>query len=72
MGAIDLRGVEQSQLSLYSARSLQLRVQSERLAQRANLYLALGGNFEATPTGTTGAGDIAHAGNVDAQPVPAK
>jgi NodT family efflux transporter outer membrane factor (OMF) lipoprotein len=46
VGAIDLRGVEQNQLALYSARSARLRVQSERLAQRVNLYLALGGGFD--------------------------
>ena len=46
VGAIDLRTVEQSQLALYSARTARLRVQSERLAQRVNLYLALGGGFD--------------------------
>jgi outer membrane protein TolC len=43
---VDLRTVEQSQLSLYAARTSRLRVQSEQLAQRANLYLALGGAVE--------------------------
>ena len=33
-------------LALYTARMSQLRVQAERLAQRANLYLALGGGFD--------------------------
>ncbi len=46
VGTIDLRGVEQSQLAVYSARSSRVRVQSERLAQRVNLYLALGGGFD--------------------------
>ncbi len=46
IGTIDLRPVEQSQLALYSARTTKLRVQSERLAQRVNLYLALGGGFD--------------------------
>ena len=46
VGSVDLRSVEQNQLALYSARSLRLRVQSERLAQRVNLYLALGGGFD--------------------------
>ena len=53
IGKIDLRVVEQRQLALYAARTTQLRVQAERLAQRANLYLALGGGFDAaqaTPT----------------------
>jgi len=43
VGTADLRTVEQSQLALYAARTSRLRVQSEQLAQRANLYLALGG-----------------------------
>jgi NodT family efflux transporter outer membrane factor (OMF) lipoprotein len=43
VGSADLRTVEQSQLSLYAARTSRLRVQSEQLAQRTNLYLALGG-----------------------------
>lgn len=45
IGKVDLRAVEQRQLALYGARSAHLRVQTERLAQRANLYLALGGDF---------------------------
>jgi outer membrane protein, multidrug efflux system len=47
VGRVDLRVVEQRQLALTSARSAHLRVQTDRLAQRANLYLALGGAFEA-------------------------
>lgn len=46
VGSVDLRAVEQAQLALYSARLGLLRVQTERLAQRVNLYLALGGSFE--------------------------
>jgi len=46
VGSTDLRAVEQSQLALYSARIGLLRVQTERLAQRVNLHLALGGGFE--------------------------
>jgi outer membrane protein TolC len=46
VGSIDLRAVEQRQLALYSARTSQLRVQSEQRAQRVNLHLALGGSFE--------------------------
>ena len=46
VGSVDLRTVEQSQLALYSARLSLLRVQTERLAQRVNLYLALGGGFD--------------------------
>ena len=46
VGKIDLRSVEQRQLALVSARSVLLRVQTDRLVQRANLYLALGGGFD--------------------------
>lgn len=46
VGKVDLRAVEKRQLALYSARTAHLRVQTDRLAQRANLYLALGGGFE--------------------------
>jgi NodT family efflux transporter outer membrane factor (OMF) lipoprotein len=46
VGNIDLRTVQQQQLSVYSARLTLLRVQSEQLAQRVNLHLALGGSFE--------------------------
>jgi multidrug efflux system outer membrane protein len=46
VGSADLRAVEQSQLALYTARISLLRVQTERLAQRVNLYLALGGGFD--------------------------
>ena len=46
VGNADLRVVEQRQLALYAARASRLRVQTERLAQRTNLYLALGGSFE--------------------------
>ena len=44
--ASDLRGVQQQQLALYSAQIALLRVQSDRLVQRVNLHLALGGSFE--------------------------
>ena len=46
VGAVDLRAVEQSQLTLYAVRTSRLRVQAEQLAQRANLVLALGGGFD--------------------------
>ena len=45
VGSIDQRAVEQRQLALYGARTTRLRVQSEQLAQRVNLHLALGGSF---------------------------
>jgi outer membrane protein TolC len=38
--------VQQQQVSLYGARTSLLRVQSEQLVQRVNLYLALGGGFD--------------------------
>jgi NodT family efflux transporter outer membrane factor (OMF) lipoprotein len=46
VGKIDLRVVQQRQLALYGARTSRLQVQSEQLAQRVNLHLALGGSFE--------------------------
>ncbi len=46
IGVIDLRTVEQRQIALYAARTSQLRVQTEQLAQRINLHLALGGGFD--------------------------
>jgi NodT family efflux transporter outer membrane factor (OMF) lipoprotein len=46
VGSGDLRAVQQQSLALYAARTALLRVQSERLVQRVNLYLALGGSFE--------------------------
>jgi len=47
VGSTDLRAVQQQQLSVYAARTALLRVQSERLVQRVNLHLALGGGWEA-------------------------
>lgn len=49
VGMTDLRTVQLQQLDLHSASLALLRVQSEQLAQRANLYLALGGSFEDVP-----------------------
>ncbi len=46
VGSVDLRAVEQNQLALYATRMSQLRVQTERRAQRVNLYLALGGGSD--------------------------
>ena len=45
-GKADMRAVQQQLLDLQSARLSLLRVRSEELAQRVNLHLALGGNFE--------------------------
>jgi len=49
VGAGDLRAVQQQSLALSAARTALLRVQSERLVQRVNLHLALGGGFAAKP-----------------------
>ena len=46
VGQTDLRAVQQQQLSVYSARLALLGVQSEQLAQRVNLHLALGGGWQ--------------------------
>lgn len=48
VGSGDLRAVQQQQLALYAAQVALLRVQAERLVQRVNLYLALGGSFDDT------------------------
>ena len=47
VGAGDLRAVQQQSLALSASRTALLRVQAERLVQRVNLHLALGGSFEA-------------------------
>jgi NodT family efflux transporter outer membrane factor (OMF) lipoprotein len=47
VGVGDLRAVQQQSLALSAARTALLRVQTERLVQRVNLHLALGGSFEA-------------------------
>jgi hypothetical protein len=39
-------------LGLYSVRTSRLRVQTEQLAQRVNLYLALGGVFGLPASGS--------------------
>ena len=46
VGKGDLRAVQQQQLNLQSAQLALLRVRSERLTQRANLHLALGGSWQ--------------------------
>ena len=46
VGTGDLRAVSQQSLALHAARTALLRVQSERLVQRVNLHLALGGTFQ--------------------------
>jgi NodT family efflux transporter outer membrane factor (OMF) lipoprotein len=49
VGIADQRTVEQRLISLYAARTTRLQVQGQQLAQRVNLYLALGGGFEPPP-----------------------
>jgi NodT family efflux transporter outer membrane factor (OMF) lipoprotein len=51
VGSGDLRAVQQQSLALYASRTALLRVQSERLVQRVNLHLALGGSFTELATG---------------------
>ena len=46
VGSGDLRGVLQQNVTLFGARSTLLQAQTDRLVQRINLYLALGGSFE--------------------------
>lgn len=53
VGTGDLRSVTQQQTQLNSARMALLRVQAERLVQRVNLHLALGGSFDQARHGVT-------------------
>jgi outer membrane protein, multidrug efflux system len=46
VGSGDLRAVQQQALALHASRTALLRVRAERLVQRVNLHLALGGSFE--------------------------
>lgn len=49
VGSGDLRGVQQQQLAVYASRSTLVRVQTDQLVQRVNVYLALGGGFDVAP-----------------------
>ena len=49
VGSGDQRGVQQQLLALHAARTTLVHVQAERLIQRVNLHLALGGGFEPAP-----------------------
>jgi outer membrane protein, multidrug efflux system len=49
IGSGDQRGVQQQLLALHAARTTLVHVQAERLIQRVNLHLALGGGFEPPP-----------------------
>jgi NodT family efflux transporter outer membrane factor (OMF) lipoprotein len=55
VGSTDLRSVLQEQLRLYSALLSLVQIQGDRLAQRVNLHLALGGGFG--PQAATAAGE---------------
>jgi outer membrane protein, multidrug efflux system len=46
VGSGDLRAVQQQQVAVHSSRATLVRVQTDRLVQRVNLYLALGGGFD--------------------------
>jgi NodT family efflux transporter outer membrane factor (OMF) lipoprotein len=50
VGSGDLRAVSQEELALFSARTALIQLRAEQLVQRASLYLALGGDFGASPT----------------------
>jgi multidrug efflux system outer membrane protein len=49
IGSGDLRAVQPQSRALHAARTALLRVQAERLVQRVNLHLALGGGFGEPP-----------------------
>jgi len=63
VGSVDLRVVEQRQLALYAARTTRLQVQGQQLAQRINLYLALGGGFEFAPAAQVGGASASSPGS---------
>jgi len=46
VGTVDQRAVQQQLLAAAAARATLTRAQSERLVQRVNLHLALGGGFD--------------------------
>ena len=57
VGSGDLRGVQQQQMALYSVEVSLLRVQTDRLVQRINLHLALGGTLSGAAPVPTRTGD---------------
>jgi NodT family efflux transporter outer membrane factor (OMF) lipoprotein len=70
VGSGDLRAVLQQNVALYGARTALLRVQSERLVQRVNLHLALGGSFDnASGNPAAGVAPPARAGIAQSTPV---
>ncbi len=52
VGSSDLRTVQQQQIAVYGSQSALVRVQTDQLVQRVNLYLALGGGFDAASSPT--------------------
>ena len=56
VGSGDLRAVLQQNIALFGARTALLHVQADRLVQRVNLHLALGGSFEPAPPAPQGRG----------------
>jgi NodT family efflux transporter outer membrane factor (OMF) lipoprotein len=67
VGSGDMRAVLQQNVALYAARTTLVRVQADRLVQRVNLNLALGGSFDPRPVPPQ-----ANAGNAVAQTGAAK
>ena len=73
VGRIDMRAILTDQLQLYASRVQLLRVQSEALAQRVNLHLALGGGISALRVSTRYAPASAPAsGTAEPTPVSAR
>jgi len=71
VGSGDLRAVLQQSVALYGARTALLHMQTERLVQRVNLYLALGGSFETRPPSAAAAGEPGVAASIDVADAPA-
>jgi NodT family efflux transporter outer membrane factor (OMF) lipoprotein len=72
VGSGDLRAVLQQRVAVYGAQATELRMRGERLVQRVNLHLALGGSFEPCPGDTVqGAIDDAAIRFVSTRTVPA-
>lgn len=67
IGSSDLRSVLQEQLRLYNALLTLVQIQGERLAQRVNLHLVLGGGFGPHSASAT-AGEPSSPPAVPAQP----
>ena len=49
-----MKSLFQERIRLYAAESALIRLRAERLVQRVNQYLALGGGFGALPVPPTG------------------